>query len=124
MNNTEVLKTLRGTKDLYALKDAVLKICGPRGPAISHEFIFHSEKRSVSCLLEMKYALSDAEMRELGAYGFANMACLEFELASAQHQGLRSSVGVHRAVFPQRVIDVQRHDAQPLRHVACASGSR
>src|SRR2546422_10241037 len=59
-------------------------------PAISHEFIFHSEKRSVSCLLEMKYSLSDAEMREFGAYGFANVVCLEFGLTSAQDQGDRT----------------------------------
>src|ERR1700704_5951879 len=84
MNNAEVLKTLRGTTDFSALKDAVLRMCGPRGPAISYEFIFHSEKRSVSCLLEMKYSLPDAEMRELGAFGFANVVCLEFEIASAQ----------------------------------------
>ena len=83
MTSAEVLKTLRDAPDFPALKDAVLKICGPRGPAISHEFIFHSEKRSVSCLLEMKYSLPDAEMRELGAFGFANVVCLEFEIASA-----------------------------------------
>jgi len=53
-------------------------------PAISYEFIFHSEKRSVSCLLEMKYSLPDAEMREYRAYGFANVVCLEFDFASAQ----------------------------------------
>jgi hypothetical protein len=84
------LKTLRDAPDLSALKDAVLKVCGPRGPAISHEFIFHSEKRSVSCVLEMKYALPDSEMREFAAYGFANVVCLDFELAGAQHQGLRA----------------------------------
>ena len=32
MNNADVLKTLRGEKDFSALKDAVLRICGPRGP--------------------------------------------------------------------------------------------
>jgi hypothetical protein len=85
------LKTLRDAPDLSALKVAVLKMCGPRGPAISHEFIFHSEKRSVSCVLEMKYALPDSEMREFAAYGFANVVCLDFELASAQRQGLRAS---------------------------------
>ncbi len=87
MNNAEVLKTLRGATDFSALKDAVLRMCGPRGPAISYEFIFHSEKRSVSCLLEMKYSLPDAEMREYRAYGFANVVCLEFDFASAQDQG-------------------------------------
>ena len=85
------LKTLRDAPDLSALKDAVLKMCGPRGPAISHEFIFHSEKRSVSCVLEMKYALPDSEMREFAAYGFANVVCLDFELASAQHHGQREA---------------------------------
>jgi len=38
----------------------------------------------------MKYSPPDAEMREFGAYGFANVVCLEFELASAQRQGLRA----------------------------------
>ena len=97
MNNTEVLKTLRGATDFSALKVAVLRMCGPRGPAISYEFIFHSEKRSVSCLLEMKYSLPDAEMREYRAYGFANVVCLEFDLASAQDQGLRAFSDTHRA---------------------------
>jgi len=90
VTTAEVLKTLRDAPDFFALKDAALKICGPRGPAISHEFIFHSDKPSVSCVLEMKYSPPDAEMREFGAYGFANVVCLEFELASAQRQGLRA----------------------------------
>jgi hypothetical protein len=97
MNNAEVLKTLRSAPDLAALKDAVLKMCGPRGPAVSHEFIFHSNERSVSCLLEMKYALPDAEMREFDAYGFGNMVCLDFNVASARHQGLRASSDTRRA---------------------------
>ncbi len=89
VTTAEALKTLRDAPDFFALKDAALKICGPRGPAISHEFIFHPDKPSVSCVLEMK-SLPHAEMREFGAYGFANVVCLEFELASAQRQGLRA----------------------------------
>jgi len=37
-------------------------------------------------LLEMKYSLPDAEMREYRAYGFANVMCLEFDFASAQDE--------------------------------------
>jgi len=75
VTSAEVLKTLRDAAGLPALKDAVLKICGtPADPAISMSS-FSIRKRSVSCLLEMKYSLPDAEMRELGAFGFANVGC-------------------------------------------------
>jgi hypothetical protein len=51
----------------------------------------------------MKYSPPDAEMREFGAYGFANVVRLEFELASAQHRGQRASGDVHRAVSPMSI---------------------
>jgi hypothetical protein len=97
MNSGQVLETLRSARDFSALKDAVQRMCKPHGPATSYQLIFHSDKHSVSCLLEMKYPLPDAEMREFDAYGFGNMVCLDFNVASAQHQGLRASSDVHRA---------------------------
>jgi hypothetical protein len=80
ISNAQVLKTLRSAPSFSALKDVVLAMCEPAGPATSYQLIFHSDRRSVSCLLEMKYSLPDSEMRELGAYGFGNVLCLDFEV--------------------------------------------
>ncbi len=83
VSNVEVLKTLRSAPDFPALKDIVQKMCGSDGPATSYQLIFHSDGRSVSCLLEMKHPLLDAEMRECDAYGFGNIACLDFNVGIA-----------------------------------------
>jgi hypothetical protein len=78
MNNAQVLKTLRNVSGLPALQNAVRAMCGPSGPAMSYEFIFHPNGLGISCFLEVKQPLSDKEMRESGAYGFGNMVCLDF----------------------------------------------
>jgi hypothetical protein len=83
MNTAQlVLKTLRDTRDVAALRDAIASLGGPAGPVVSSEFIVDATRRIVLCVLEMKWPLPEWEVRELGAYAFGNTVCLEFQVGT------------------------------------------
>src|SRR5882672_5481111 len=77
MNSVQALKTLRNTQDFPALENKMRRLCEPSGSAIACEIVFDSSKRILVCFLEMKAPLPDSDIRELGAYGFGNIVCIE-----------------------------------------------
>jgi hypothetical protein len=83
--DAQVLKTLRNIRDFPALKKAVLAMCGPSGPVTSYSLILNSDRRMVSCLLELRWPLPDSEMRECGAFGFGNRVCLEIDAGTGPY---------------------------------------
>ncbi len=86
MNSVQALKTLRNTQNLPALENEMRRLCGPSGSASACEIVFDSNKRMLVCFLEMKSPVPDSDVRELGAYGFGNIVCIECP-ADAHLQG-------------------------------------
>ena len=76
---TKTLGELRRLRNVGALTSALDALRGPFGPVRSYEIIHNSPKR-LTLFLELEAPVSEAEVRELGAYGFGNKLCLEFLL--------------------------------------------
>lgn len=76
----QALKGLRGRHDIDAVRRVISGMSGPAGPVKSFSVSFDTNRRIVSCFLEMRSPMLDSDVRELGACGFGNGLCLEFAL--------------------------------------------
>ncbi len=82
MKTTEVMDTLRGAHDFYALTKGVLALCAPFGAVHAFRLVHNRGASRVACFIELESLAQHAALaRALGARTVNGAVCLEVPVA-------------------------------------------